>query len=235
VRGTYTGVDLKLATLNEGKVAPSTNAPVASCFDLIGDDPNDREPLGDAPLMPCLGVTAIPYPPDADGHAEGIIATGVGGLPSVCIAGWDTRTHAIAGNAKPGDTILHSTGPSKAAQVQLKETKRQAVVVTRGTDNKQMMVLLDGKNDKIQIAGFGYIIELSQTGIELAAGANGISINEDAVHIRGNVIVGGMVPPPGMCLAMATPAAWAVLSALAAAATPGTPPLTPAPGVKAAL
>jgi hypothetical protein len=228
-------VDVKLVTLNEGKRSPSTNAPIASCYAQIGDDPDDREPMGDAPLMSALGVTAIPYPPDASGHAEAVVITDVGGLPSVAVGCWDTRTHAIAGNAKPGDTILHTTGPSKAAQVQLKEDKRQAVVVTRGTDDKQIMVLLDGKNDKLQLVGFGYIIELSPQGIELAAGSNGISINEDAVHIRGNVVIGGMAAPPGMCLAMGTLATWTAIGAAAAVAVPGTPPLIPAPGVKAAL
>ena len=221
----------KLALLNEGKRSPATNAPLASCGDRVGDDPADQEPLGDVPLMPCLGVTAIPYPPDAQGGAEGVVLEGVGGLPGVCVAAWDTRTFAIAGNASPGDTIVHTTGPSRAAQLQLKETKKQAVLVTRGSDGKQMMLTLDGTNDVVQVLAFGNIIEVGKRGISLNVGNSGIDITDDGVTIRGaNVVLGGFAVPPGAVLACAPVAEWAKV----AAATPGAL-ITPLLGVKGGL
>jgi hypothetical protein len=146
----------------------------------------------------------------------------------VCVAAWDTRTFSIAGNASPGDTIVHTTGPSKAAQLQLKETKRHAALVTRGSDKKQMMVFLNGTDDVIQLTAFGNIIQIGKDGISLNAGSSGIDITPDGVTIRGaNVVLGGMTVIPGSCMVSAPLSEWTKVMA----ATPGAV-LTPLLGVK---
>jgi len=222
--------ELRIVTLNGGERDKETNAPIADAFTQLTDDATDeknREPAGLLPLMSCLGITALPYPPTKEGHAEGIAAENVGGLPGVCVAGWDTRCASITCNAKPGDTILHSTGPNKAAQVQCKEEKRQLVICTQDVDGNQQIFLLDGKNKKVQILANGAIWQIDEKGntdICSPNGGNGITVSNDAVWLRGTVILGGANPVPAMFSIMLGPIA----------GSPGGPasvPLTAAKGV----
>lgn len=218
----------QLVRLNNGFLS-AKGSPVADCYDVTGVSDDDQEPFGTVPVMQCLGLASLPYPPSDEGYAEGILIEGVGGLPGIIVGAWDTRTFSIFGTLEPGDTVLHSTGPNKAAQCLLKEKKKQAALMSKGPDGKQMMVLVDGKNGKIQLLAFGNVIEMSKDGINLSCGANGITITDDGVHIRGTVLVGGMVAPPGMCMAVASPASWGALSALAGS------PITPIMGATGGL
>lgn len=220
---------MKLAWLNGGEKDAETNAPVAPAFVPMGEDATDeakRIPIGSVPLMPCLGVSALPYAPDDKGHAEAVIAENVGGLPGVCVAAWDTRAHVMCANLKPGDTVLHSTGPNLAAQVQLKEDKRQVVLATTKADKKQMLLVLDGKNEKFQIAVNGAMIQIDKSGtidMSSANGQNGITIGNDGIWLRGALILGGMTPNPALKIALCPPTG-----------SPGGPasvPLIAAPGV----
>jgi hypothetical protein len=222
---------MELVTLNEGKRDPDTNAPISSAYIPQGDD-SDREPFGDVSLIQCLGVTSIPYKPTAEGKAQGICVS-VPGLSAVCVAAWDTRTHSIAGNAKPGDTIVHSTGPSKAAQLQLKEEKKQAVLVTRGSDNKQMILVLDGKDDHVTIAAFGHAFRMDKQGVHMSSrnGVNGISITDELVHIKGTVMLGGLAPLSGFSVVQLNQPAIAALNCLLNAPTPTGSIAMPSAGV----
>jgi hypothetical protein len=106
---------------------------------------------------------------------------------------------------KPGDTVVHSTGPAQAAQLQLKEEKRQAVLATKDSRKQTVAIVLDGKNDHIQIAGFGAAVQLDKNGnISMfnASGA-GIVIDGDNVTISGNLKLPGMLP--GLCLMQGPP------------------------------
>jgi hypothetical protein len=166
---------------------------------------DDVEPFGDVDLFQGLGITALPYPADASGSAEGVILRNCGGRDAVCIGGRDTRSAAIVGNMKPGDTVVHSTGPAQAAQLQLKEEKRQAVLATKDSRKQTVAIVLDGKNDHIQIAGFGAAVQLDKNGnISMfnASGA-GIVIDGDNVTISGNLKLPGMLP--GLCLMQGPP------------------------------
>ncbi len=121
-----------------------------------------------------------------------MIVGGVGGADAVIIGARDTRTAKIAGNLKPGDTVVHSTGPKQAAQLQLKEDKRQAMLVTKGSDGKQAMLLLDGKNDKVTIAAFGFVIDISKSSGTMSLmspnGQNGIVISDSGTRIMGQIV-----------------------------------------------
>lgn len=214
---------ISLVRLNSGFLTASTKAPTTSCYDVAGpNEAEDQEPFGDVPLIQCLGVSSLPYPPDDSGHAEGILLEGVGGLPGVIVSAWDTRTFSLFGNLEPGDTVLHSTGPAKAAQAILKEKKRQAILATKDTNGKQILVILDGKNDKVQVSAFGYIIEMSRAGgINLDVGKCGLSLHpEQGGKLRGTWTLGGMAAVPAMSMAVASPATWATLSALSGPITP---------------
>lgn len=205
---------LQLVRLNSGFINVETSAPGVSCFDVAGASDEDQEPFGDVPLMQCLGVASLPSPPDDTGYAEGILIENVGGLPGIVVSAWDTRTFSIFGTLEAGDTVLHSTGPSKAAQVLCKERKRQVVAATVSSDGEPIIVMLDGTNDKLQLIGpGGKVIEMTKDHILLEFGACGIRISADGIHLRGAVTLGGMIVPPNTCMAVASPAVWAALNA----------------------
>lgn len=214
---------LQLVRLNNGFVTAGTNAPGVSCYDVAGpNEEEDQEPYGDVPIMQCLGVSSLPYPPDDTGHAEGILIENVGGLPGIIVAAWDTRTFSIFGNLQGGDTVVHSTGPAKAAQLILKEKKRQSILLSKDTDGKLMLLMLDGKNNKIQVSAWGYVFEISKAnGINLDVGSCGMSLHpKNGGTLRGAWTLGGMAPVPGMSMAVAPLATWAALSVLAGPITP---------------
>jgi hypothetical protein len=157
---------------------------------------NPNEPLGESAVYQALGVTSLPYPKDENGWAEAVALRNVGGRNAVYVGARDTRSAAIVGAMKPGDTVVHSTGPKQAAQLQLKEEKRQAVLYTKDTNNEGVAIVLDGKNNKIQIAGFGATIEIDKDGniSMIGKSGNGILIQESGVHIKGKLKVAGLLP-----------------------------------------
>jgi len=192
---------IDICQLGTSRVDPKTNVVKSQ----TSRGPEGEETFGELPHYQALGLTAVPWPPDDTGAAEGVVAEGAGGLPGVIIGGRDSRTNAIVGNAKKGDTILHTTGPEQSAQLQLKEEKRQAVLATKDTKQKQIVLSLDGKSDTVTLAAFGYVIQVQrEDGVNICSrnGKNGITVNDDVVHIRGTVVLGGMAPVPGMALMM---------------------------------
>lgn len=222
----------QLVRLNSGFVSVDTNGPVASCFDAAGADPDsEQEPFGDVPLVQCLGVASLPAPPDAKGHAEGILLEGVGGLPGVIIGAHDTRSFSLFGKLEGGDTCLHSTGPAKAAQVLCKEAKRQVIMATKDESGEAAMVILDGKNRKFQVVGWGLMIELSKDGgIVLEAGTARLVVHpQNGVMVQGATTIGGMAVQPGSCMAVAPMPVWAALAGLAGGA------ITPVPNAMGGL
>ena len=199
--------DLKLAVLNAGEKDSETNAPVAEAFVPMRDDATDesaRIPIGRSPMMCALGLTAMPWAPDESGHAEAIVAENVGGLPGVVIASWDTRAHAMCANLKPGDVVVHSVGPNQAAQLQLKEGKRQVVLSTTHKDKKeQLLIIADGNSGKIQILANGAMWEINkqgETNFCSPNGQNGITVSNKNVWIRGEVLLGGSSANPAQCI-----------------------------------
>jgi hypothetical protein len=192
---------LDIAQLGYAAPAETTGAPVAQAAREV-TGPDDLEQFGDVPMMQALGVSSLPYGPTSEGWAEGVIAEGVAGRPAVCVGGWDTRTARIVGNMKPGDTVVHSTGPSQAAQLQLKEEKRQAVLVSKDSDGTQMILVLDGKNDKFQIAARGAAIQIDKDGVIALSSRNGahsIVLSDDGIQLLGKVHLGG-TPAAGVAV-----------------------------------
>lgn len=205
----------QLCTLGAATRDPATNSLLVQCKGApLSEDPDDAEDFGQLPMCCALGVAAMPYPATELGAAEGVVES-VPGVDGLVIGARDTRTAAITGNMKPGDTVVHSTGPEQAAQLQLKEAKKQAVLCTKGSDGRQVLVLLDGANDKLQIIAFGALIEMtSENGVVLTSETGGASIQlkgDTAIITATNVILGGRTP---------------VAPVLA-----GAPPGAPAPGV----
>lgn len=162
--------------------------------------PDDVEQFGDVDMVSCLGVTSVPFPADDAGHAEGVIIRDVGNSEGIVVGARDERCSAVYGSLAGGDSTLHSTDPGAAAQVQAKAT-RQIVLITQGSNGKNAVIMIDGKNDKIQIAGFGGMIEMSEeNGISLAApgGDASIIIKNKTISLNGNVALGGAAAVPGV-------------------------------------
>lgn len=189
-------MNIEIVTLDGVTLDAETGAPLVSAKQPItGDD--DVEDFGDAPLMQCLGVSSAPYGKTDEGYCEGVIATGVGSRDAVCLGARDTRTAKIIGKLAPGDTVVHTTGPNQAAQLQLKEAKKQALLVTKTTDGKTAVCGLDGSNDKFSVALLGYMVEVSAAnGICFVdnTGKAGIQIKDGIVSVFGMVVLGGRSP-----------------------------------------
>jgi hypothetical protein len=126
---------------------------------------------------------------------------------------------------EPGDTVLHSTGPNQAAQLQLKERKRQAALVTKTKSGKTMAQILDGDLEKAQlIHPTGAIFEMDEKGdiSLLNASGCGFLIQGEHIHAVGTMVAGN--GPPGFAFALIptqplvlpTPAVGAPLPLLAA-------------------
>lgn len=179
-----------------------SGALVVTVVNPVGDDPekpDEVETFGEVDFFNALGVTAYPYPASADGHAETLCTRHVGGSDGVAHGGRDTRTAKVYGTLAPGDTALHSTGPQQAAQVLCKEETRTVAAATKGTDGKNIVLVLNGEKDKIQIAGFGLAFEMSrEQGIVLSDGAATLQIKDGVIMLSGQVVLGGRTPIAAM-------------------------------------
>ncbi len=170
---------------------------------ITGD--SDFEDFGVIDVMQALGVTSAVWPADESGWAEGLLLRGAGNRNGIIAGARDTRTAAALGTVRPGDTILHSTGPEQAAQVQCKESKRQVVCYTKDSEGTGMVVMLDGKNDKYQVLVRGAMIEIDPVGDVSIVNGGGASILMQGSHIffGGTCHFPGI--PPGLVLMAGPP------------------------------
>jgi hypothetical protein len=223
---------LDIALLGASSISPKTGVPLWEPAVPITDSETDLETLGPTAVYQGLGLTSLPYPKDASGYAECLVVRNVGGRNFCCIGGRDTRTASIVGKMEGGDTVLHSTGPAQAAQLQLKERKRQAALVTKTKSGKTTALILDGELEKVSLLHAGAIFEIDEKGdisIVNAAGS-GILIQGEHIHMNGTTVAGNGPPGfafaliPSQPLVLPTPAVGAPLPLLAAKG------MAPAPG-----
>lgn len=185
-------IEVEVAIGGASKVG-STGAILWQPSSPLTDSESDVESHGESQVYQSLGLSSMNWPKDGNGYAELLIAKGVPGLNAICLGGRDTRSAKIVGKMKPGDTVLHSTGPNQAAQVQLKEEKRQAVLITEDADGFNQMVLLDGKNKKLQILANGAAFEMDKDGgVSLfdSTGKAGIVAKNGKLSLLGNLVIG---------------------------------------------
>jgi len=133
--------DFDICTMGEATLNAQTNVLTVKLSQEVGLD-GDSEPKGAAPMFQCLGVTAIPNPPDDKGHAEGVVMMPCGPYVSGIVGGVDTRCAEVVGKMTKGDTCLHGThsDPDVRARVFCKENllavlvgNDTAIVVDRGS------------------------------------------------------------------------------------------------------
>ena len=160
--------DFDICTLNTAKLDEETSLPVVrATVEITG--PDDVEEFGDVPSMQCLGVASLPFPADDDGKAQGVILRDIGNSNGIIVGAVDARCAPVVASMSDGDTVIHSVDPEAKAQLRC-QGNRQVVLATEDTDGDTMVINLDGKNDRIQIIGFGGIIELSkENGIAMTA------------------------------------------------------------------
>jgi len=188
------------------------------------NDNDGLESYGEIPVYQGLGLTSLPVAKDDKGCAEGVYAKGIGSKKGILIGGRDTRSKVV-GKMDPGDTVAHSTDAEETAQVRLQGKKKSASIVVKGADGKHLMVLVDGKNGKIQVMAKGACIEIDDNGdiSLLGKGGAGILIQGGDVCINGNLKLPGM--PPGMfimCAPMTGPITIPAVIATPLTLTPGT-------------
>lgn len=170
---------------------------------ITGDD--DSESFGSFDVMQCLGVASAPWPADDNGFAEAVIAKNCGNRDAIGLGGRDPRSAKAIGKLRPGDTVVYSTGPEAAAQIQLKESKRQVVGYTKDTDGTGMVIMLDGTNNKFQVMVRGAMIEIDDGGDMSLVNSGGASIllQGGDIYLNGSVHLSGM--NPGMTLVQSLP------------------------------
>lgn len=218
---------MQMVTANTSELNSESNAVLVSCYDG-GDAEEDREPFGDCEMMGDLGSISIPYPPDADGRCEVVVAPGVGGSDGRIVGGWDTRTASIAGKLEPGDRCSHAPHPNKAVQVLFKGEQRTLAMVVEGKDGKQRIQSISDDGYTLLVHGHAISITKSDISLSSANGQHGLTISNSGVHVRGTVILGGMLPVTGHTLATNTIVGWQAPTMTTAA---GGSPMLPVFGV----
>ena len=188
--------ELNLVSLGATKLV--NGVPTVQASSALTNGTEDIESYGALEMVSQLGVSAVPAEADKDGQAQGVICENLAGSNAVCIGAIDRRNASVYGNLKPGDTAIYSTGPKGVSQCLLKAEKRQAILATKGSDDTQILVVLDGKNDKIQVLAFGAVLELSKSGgwSCLDDTGKGWRLSGGTMHITADVHIGGLVPLP---------------------------------------
>ena len=183
-----------ICQINVSKLADDTKVPlIQASVPITG--PDDYESFGHVASFQALGITALPYAPTDDGHAEGIILRDVGNFTGAIVGARDVRCASVVNAMQPGDVVLHSCDPNAKAQIRVHANK-QIALVTEGKDDKTMLLMLDGKNDKITITAFGGIVEMTPDGINIVAPGSKASIlmSGDQITLLGKVQLGSIAP-----------------------------------------
>lgn len=180
---------MDLADIGGSSLDKRTNTLLVQCKSApMGEDENDAPQLGDAPILGALGVTARPWPKDARGTAQGVVAQ-VPGSNGAVIAARDTRSAAVVAQLAPGETCLHSTGKDFDSRFFCKD-QHAAIVV--GDDT---VISVDRKNKKISITGFGASFQISEhSGICMAQGGAMIQVKDGIISLMGKIVLGGRNP-----------------------------------------
>lgn len=188
--------ELNIVTLGASKLV--NGVPVVQAVSALTNGTEDVETYGEIETISQLGVSACPAEADDKGHVDGVICEQVGGANAVCVGAIDRRNAAIYGSLGPGDTCVHATGPNAVAQCLLKAKKRQAILATKDKSDKQMLVILDGKNETIQITAFGALLQLSKADgwTCLDETGKGWRLSGGTLHLTADVHIGGPIPLP---------------------------------------
>lgn len=190
-----------LVDLGASKLDPKTNALLVQAKSgPCGKDESDAPDLGDAPIMCALGVTAIPWPSNDNGRAQGV-KIDVPGSNGVIVGGRDTRTAKVTAEMSPGESALHTTGPGFDARFFAKD---QLAAIVVGDD---MAFSMDRKEKQVTISAFGCHFEISEAnGILLMADGAMLQIKGGTISLVGQIVLGGRNPTTPILMGLSGPA-----------------------------
>jgi len=198
-----------LVDLGTAKLDPQTNALLVQAkTGPCGADENDAPDI-EAPIMCALGVTALPWPSNDNGRAQGykVEAPGTNGL---IVGARDTRSAKVVAEMAPGESALHSTGPDFDSRFFAKD---QLAAIVVGDD---MAFSMDRKEKQVTISAFGCHFEISEeNGILLMADGAMLQIKGGTISAVGKVVLGGRNPTQTMLMGAGGPATVPVLGVFA--------------------
>lgn len=190
-----------LIDLGEASLDPQTNALLVQAKSTpVDDDDSDAPDCASAPLMGALGVTAIPWPANDTGKAQGI-KLDAPGTNGVIVGARDTRVAAVVAELAPGETCIHSTGTDFDSRAFFKD-QLAAIVVSN-----DVAFVLDRKNKKATLSAFGGHLEVSEDGgCYLAHGGAMIRVKDGQIHLMGQIVLGGAAPSAPVLVGLSGPA-----------------------------
>lgn len=216
--------EFDICTLGEATLNAQTNVLTIEVSRETGLD-DETEPLGTAPMLTCLGVTALPAAPQKSGHAEGIVMSPCGPYVSAIIGANDTRCAEVYGQSKAGDTCLHNTGGEADTRARV-FCKENLVAILVGNDTA---VVIDRKTKAITINdASGNQFEMSDAngfyfgekgGAWLTLKGGQVNLAGSGITIAGAANIGAAAAMP---LAFATPLLTYLTALEAAVATVAT-------------
>lgn len=163
----------------------------------VDPESGDAEDYGEIPLMPCIGVTALPAAPDANGAAELACVTGVGGFTAVVVGGRDARCVDVVGELRPGESAFHNTGGAATKRSRL-ICKEDLITLLVGNDSL-FLIDRDKKHAILNVREAGQF-ELSKANGVLFGDSSGagiqvkdgkILLNGGAISMPGGANIGG--------------------------------------------
>lgn len=176
------GLDWIVVQAGASQLSDVAKTPMVHCKGPDGEDFSSINVFG------TLGITSLPAPYRGDGYTEYLVNPNLG----IAIAARDTRIADVVGQLSAGDTAVHSTGSQHASRLFLKEDSRIAALLVKDSDGKDMGIVIDGVNKKIQIFLAGQMFQLdAASGISI--GLNGTSLiltTSNATLTSGAVLLG---------------------------------------------
>lgn len=225
--------ELDICTISDAALNGETNVLTVEVSRETGLD-GEREPVGTgAPMVSCLGITAIPADPTSEGHAEGVVLAPCGPYTAAIVGGTDTRCADVVGQMSKGDTAVHGTHPAadKRAAVFCKENllailvgKDTAIVVDRANG---AITINDASGNQIEMSSDNGILLAENGGAWLQLKDGKISQAQSGLNLCGAVSIGDATAMPiahsAPVLAYMT-ALETLLTTIAGATTPPTAP-----------
>lgn len=180
----------------------------------VGESPDDAPGDDAAPFFGGLGLTAVPWPADYRGNAQGV-REDVPGHNGVITSMRDARATGIVEELGPGETAIHSTGPGFDSRVFL---KKQLAAVLVGDD---CAIVMDRENKRFTVSCFGLHFEMSAAnGIVLTTGGATTQL-KDSTNIQGGQVVLGGRSPIAQVMGCAAPGVGVVGTTGAGVPVPG--------------
>src|SRR5689334_7493774 len=154
-------VDIGSARLDE----KTNTVLVQAKSEQIGSKEDDAPGFDGAPVFGALGITAVPWPKDDRGNAQGVNDESIPGHNGVITSIRDARAAGVVQELGPGETAIHSTGPDFDSVIFL---KKQLLAMMVGDD---MAFVMDRDGKKVTLTAFGMVLEFSPAqGITLTNG-----------------------------------------------------------------